>query len=65
MKYKFSSSLEINYTPLKDFIGEGEELTKDELLEKCSGKISYELLQCVKELEFKKIGKEKSELYLI
>ena len=35
MKYKFSSSLEVNYKPVADFIEEGEELTKNEIIEKC------------------------------
>jgi hypothetical protein len=65
MKYKFSPALEVDYRPLKDCIAEGEELTKDDVIEKCSGKIPYELLQFVKELEFTKMGKENSELYLI
>jgi len=43
----------------------GEELTKAELLEACSGIIPLELLQYVRELEFSFIGKEAGdELYL-
>ncbi len=66
MKYKFSKFLEVNYDPLKAYLEKGEELTKGELLEKCSGEIAYDLLQQVKELEFDKIGKtDKDELYLL
>ena len=65
MKYRFSPALHVDYTELKKFIEPGEELNKKELLEKCSGNISIELLQMVRELEFDLIGKEKSgNLYL-
>ncbi len=65
MKYKFSPALHIDYTELKDYVVEGEELTKKELLEKCSGNISRELLQYIRELEFDQIGKLKDgELYI-
>jgi hypothetical protein len=66
MKYKFSKALNIDYSALKKFIGEDEELTKDELLEKCAGAIDYDLLQNIKEIDFNKIGKDrKGELYLM
>jgi hypothetical protein len=66
MKYKFSKALNIDYSALKNFISENEELTKDELLEKCAGAIDYDLLQYVKELDFDKIGKDrKGDLYLM
>ncbi|HEU0112642.1 MAG TPA: hypothetical protein VFQ73_17330 [Flavisolibacter sp.] len=65
MKYKFSSSLEVNYKPVADFIEEGEELTKNEIIEKCSGNVPFDLLQSLKEIEFDKIGKENGELYLV
>ncbi|MGZ5286040.1 MAG: hypothetical protein ACXWV0_10535 [Flavisolibacter sp.] len=65
MKYKFSPALHINYTELKDYVQEGEELSKKELLEKCCGNISRELLLYVQELEFDRIGKLKDgELYV-
>jgi hypothetical protein len=65
MIYKFSTFLELNYRQLEPFIEGNEELTKNELLEKCAGEISYELLQSLKELEFTKIGKSvEGELYI-
>ncbi|MGI8634771.1 MAG: hypothetical protein ACR2KZ_05145 [Segetibacter sp.] len=57
MIYKFSEFLELNYNEVAKFIKEGEELTKNELLEKCTGEISYDVLQSLKELLFTKIGK--------
>jgi hypothetical protein len=66
MIYKFSDFLQLNYRQLEKFLNEDDELTKNELLEKCTGEISYELLQSIKELEFSKIGKtSKGELYLV
>jgi len=65
MKYKFSSSLQVDYKPLNEYVAEGEQLTKNEILEKCSGNISYDLFQFLKELEFQKIGKENGELFLV
>ena len=66
MKYQFSDFLEGNYDKLKPFLKVGEELSKKEILEKCSGEIDYDLLQQVKELEFEKIGKtDKDQLYLV
>ncbi|HEX2608046.1 MAG TPA: hypothetical protein VHK91_11730 [Flavisolibacter sp.] len=65
MKYKFPASLEMNYAPIAELINEGEELSKQEVLEKCAGQIDFTLLQQVKELEFEIIGKNsKGELYL-
>lgn len=65
MKYKFSPALTIDYSELKQFIEPGEELTKKELLEKCSGIVSLQVLQYIRELEFEMIGKEKNgHLYL-
>ncbi|MGE5521544.1 MAG: hypothetical protein ACM3VS_16585 [Candidatus Dadabacteria bacterium] len=65
MKYKFSSVLNSDYNALKEFIDEKEEVTKYEFLDKCSGKIPFDLLQLVRELEFEFIGKdEDGELYL-
>ncbi|MGZ5255812.1 MAG: hypothetical protein ACXWCT_15495 [Flavitalea sp.] len=65
MKYKFSPALHIDYNDLKDYVQQGEELTKKELLEKCCGNISRELLQYIRELEFDLIGKLKDgELYI-
>ncbi|HEV7621722.1 MAG TPA: hypothetical protein VGO09_08315 [Flavisolibacter sp.] len=58
--------MNLDYTPLKKYIQKNEELTKEELLEKCSGEINIELFQSIKELEFKRIGKDgMEELYLI
>lgn len=66
MKYKFSSDLQMNYSELAKYIPDNKEITKEELLERCSGEISLDLLQSIKELEFSKIGKNKDEqLYLI
>ena len=66
MKYLFSKFLQGDYDKLKPFLKQGEKLSKDELLKRCTGEIQYELLQQVKELEFDKIGKdEKGELFLI
>jgi hypothetical protein len=65
MKYKFSSIINNDYSALKGYVEEGEEMTKYEFLEKCSGKIPFNLLQLVRELEFEFIGKdEEGELYL-
>lgn len=66
MIYKFSDFLQLNYSQLDKFIDSEEELTKNELLEKCSGEINYDVLQSLKELVFSKIGKTpKGELYLL
>lgn len=66
MIYRFSTFLELNYTQLDRFLNDEEELTKDEILERCSGEINYELLQSIKELSFEKIGKTpRGQLYLI
>ena len=65
MKYKFSPAINVNYNELKQFIEPGEELTKKEILEKCSGIVSLPVLQYIRELEFEMIGKEKKgRLYL-
>ncbi len=66
MIYKFSEFLQLNYSELDQFIKEGEQLTKNELLEKCTGEVDYDVLQSLKELVFTKIGKtSKGELFLI
>jgi hypothetical protein len=66
MIYKFSDTLNLNYDELERYIDKKEELTKDELLEKCTGEISYNLLLSLKELVFEKIGKTaKGELYIV
>jgi hypothetical protein len=66
MIYKFSEFLQLNYSELEQFINEGEQLTKNELLEKCTGEINYDLLQSLKELVFTKIGKTaKGELFIV
>lgn len=57
MIYLFSDFLNLNYEVLEKYIASNEEIEKGELLDRCSGKISYELLQGIKELEFRKIGK--------
>ncbi len=65
MIYKFSQVLELNYDALKNFMTDEEELTKEELIQRCSGEIDYTTLQSIKELVFDKIGKTaKGELYL-
>lgn len=64
MKYKFSKSLDIDYDPLGAFLKE-EEISKEQILERAAGQVSYELLQQLKELEFEFIGKTKEgELYI-
>jgi hypothetical protein len=66
MIYKFSDFLRLNYSHIARFIETNEVLTKNELLEKCVGEISYDLLQSLKELVFSKIGKTpKGELFII
>lgn len=66
MIYKFSDFLRLNYSELKQFLDDEDELTKDELLQKCAGEINYEVLQSLKELIFSKIGKTATgELYLV
>lgn len=65
MIYKFSDALNLNYNQLEKYIA-NEELTKNELLDKCTGEVDYDLLQGIKELAFSKIGKTaKGELYLV
>jgi hypothetical protein len=65
MKYKFSSVINNDYSALKEFVPKGDEVTKYEFLERCSGKVSFNLLQLVRELEFEFIGRdEEGELYL-
>lgn len=66
MIYKFSDFLQLNYRQLEQYLDSREELTKNELLEKCAGEISYDLLQSLKELVFSKIGKTPiGEIYLV
>jgi hypothetical protein len=66
MIYKFSDTLNLNYAELEKYLKTKQELTKEELLQKCTGEISYELLQSLKELVFTKIGKTaKGELYIV
>ena len=66
MIYKFSQFLELNYDQLTRFLDDEEELTKDEILQRCTGEIDYDVLQSLKELIFSKIGKTpKGELYVL
>jgi hypothetical protein len=66
MNYKFSEYLHLNYNQLASLLNDEEELNKGEILERCTGKIEYEVLQSLKELVFTKIGKTpKGELYLV
>ena len=66
MKYKFSKALNVDYSVLDKYINENEELTKNELLEKCTGEIEYDILQNIKELDFTRIGRDRNgELYLV
>ena len=65
MKYRFSPALRVDYVELKKYLEAGDELTKKELLEKCSGQVSFDLLQYLRELEFELIGKDnKDQLYI-
>ncbi len=65
MKYKFSSFLNIDYSPLYDFVPEEEEIIKQELLDLCSGEVERTLFQAIKEIEFNKIGRdEDDDLYV-
>lgn len=66
MIYKFSDALNLNYQQLEKYVVYNHELTKEELLDKCTGEIDYDILQSLKELVFSKIGKTaKGELYLV
>lgn len=66
MKYKFSAYLDIDYSTLKKFVPANEEVTKEELIEKCSGEIDADLLKAIKKIEFMKIGIDKDdELYIL
>ena len=66
MVYKFSDALNLNYQQLHKFLMNSEELTKEELIERCSGEIDYDLLQSVKELSFERMGRTKlGELYIV
>ncbi|MCW3112101.1 MAG: hypothetical protein JWR18_497 [Segetibacter sp.] len=66
MIYKFSDYMQLNYQLLEKYIDKNEELTKNELLQKCVGDINYDLLQSLKELVFSRIGKnEKGEIYVV
>lgn len=65
MKYRFPGILESDFSAIKKFIKEKQEITKEELLEKCTGKIDLDLLQNLKSISFSVIGKdENGELYL-
>jgi hypothetical protein len=65
MKYKFTEAMNMNYSPLKIYLKEEEEITKSELIERCSGEVSLLLLQNIKEIEFNRIGKTvRGDLYL-
>jgi hypothetical protein len=58
--------MQLNYQLLEKYIDKNEELTKNELLQKCVGDINYDLLQSLKELVFSRIGKnEKGEIYVV
>lgn len=66
MIYRFSDELTLNYQQLQKYVPDDHEITKEQLLEKCSGEIDYQLLQSIKELEFARIGKTKTgELYIV
>ena len=66
MIYKFSQDLQLNYEQVTQFLNDEEELTKEEILQRCTGEIDYDVLQSLKELEFAKIGRTpKGELYLV
>lgn len=66
MIYKFSDFLQLNYDQLGRFLDTEEELTKNELLDRCIGEISLDVLQSLKELLFSKIGKTpKGEIYIV
>jgi hypothetical protein len=66
MKYKIASDLQIDYSSLEPFVPDGREITKNELLDKCTGVVSYELLQSIKELEFDRIGRDvDGTLYIV
>ncbi len=65
MIYKFSKVLELDYDVVKSYMTDEEELTKQELIERCSGEIDFITLQSLKELIFERIGKTaKGELYI-
>ena len=65
MIYKFSNFLNLHYEELENFIAVNEQLSKEQILERCTGEISYELLQSLKELVFDKIGKTAvNEIYI-
>jgi len=64
MKYKLSNALEIDYKPLAEYVPEKKRISKSRLLELCSGNVSFNLLQAIKELEFGTITKEHGELYI-
>lgn len=58
--------MNMDYRALYDFVPDGEEITKQDLLDRCSGEIERTLFQAVKEIEFHKIGKDQdNELYVI
>jgi hypothetical protein len=66
MIYKFSEDLTLDYQQLKKYVPLQHEVTKEELIEKCSGEIDYHLLQSIKELEFLRIGRTiTGELYIV
>ena len=66
MIYRFSQFLELNYDEITHYLNDEEELTKDEILERCTGEVDYDILQSLKEMVFTKIGKTpKGELYLV
>lgn len=66
MIYKFSQDLQLDYEQVAHFLNDEEELTKNEILQRCSGEVDYYVLQSIKELVFAKIGKTpKGELYLL
>ena len=66
MKYKFSKSLNVNYSALEKYLHRREEVSKNELLNRCTGQINFDLLQNLKHIAFDRIGKnDKGELYVV
>lgn len=63
---RFSLKLLPFFNGIKKYVERNSELPKEELIRRCAGKVSYGLLQALKQMVFYRIGKNgQDELYFI
>lgn len=55
----------IDIEPLKNFVEQGSEVSKSELIMRIAGKVSYPFFQLVKLIQFHSVRKEGEDLYIL